>query len=125
MQSARRYDPTQDAKYHVSIATTEAVRQKWATPIENLHRPKPVASAAEATRGLSAAESAPDAPTVSKDFNTTKTGNAPIGLSRVFKMRSMDPFSPAVALLPHVATYRCSASVHARRTRARARPPGG
>ena len=31
MQTARRYDPRQDAKFHVSIVTEE-VRRKWATP---------------------------------------------------------------------------------------------
>ncbi len=40
MQTARRYDPTKDAKFHVSIATTEEVRRKWATHLESFRRPK-------------------------------------------------------------------------------------
>ena len=36
MRTSRRYDPPKDAKFHVSIATTEAIRRKWATPLESL-----------------------------------------------------------------------------------------
>jgi len=32
MQPARRYDPTKDAKFHVSITTTDEVHRKWAMP---------------------------------------------------------------------------------------------
>ncbi len=32
MHTARGCDPAKDGKFHVSIATTEEVRRKWAPP---------------------------------------------------------------------------------------------
>jgi hypothetical protein len=32
MQTSRRYDPTKDAKFHVSIMTTGEIHHKWTTP---------------------------------------------------------------------------------------------
>jgi hypothetical protein len=40
MQTTRHYDSTKDAKFHVSIATTEEVRRKWAaSPPQEDHTP--------------------------------------------------------------------------------------
>ena len=71
MQTARRYDPTKDAKFHVSIATTEEVRRKWATPLSEWTGPK----------GTVQAASAPDEITKAETVTPTPSGDATIGLS--------------------------------------------
>jgi hypothetical protein len=40
MQTARRYEPRQEAKFHVSIVT-EDVRRKWVAPRPEWTGPRP------------------------------------------------------------------------------------
>jgi hypothetical protein len=76
MQTARRYDPTKGAKFHVSIATTEEVRRKWAMHLESLRRPK----------GTVLTEGALDEITVTKTVEATQVGDAASGPSPAFEI---------------------------------------
>ena len=73
MQTARRYDPTKDAKFHVSIATTEEVRRKRATPRPEWTGPK----------GTLQPASMPDENTAAETMAPTQPGDATVGLSRM------------------------------------------
>ena len=84
MQTARRYDPTKDAKFHVSIATTEEVRRKWATPLPEWTGPK---GTVPPRRIAVHPASAPDANTEAAQVGPTWAGDGTVGLSPDFKAR--------------------------------------
>ena len=73
MQTAPRYDPAKDAKFNVSIATTEEVRRKWATHLESFRRPK----------GTVHLEGALDEITATETVEATQAGEAASGQSRM------------------------------------------
>jgi hypothetical protein len=83
MQTTRRYDPTKDAKFHVSIATTEEIRRKWATPRPEWTGPK----------GTVQRESTPEENIAVETAEPTPSGDATIGLSPAvnFAGRSRTP----------------------------------
>ena len=76
MQTARRYDPTKDAKFHVSIATTEEVCRKWATQFESFRRPK----------GTVHTEGPLDEITATETVEATQAGDAASGPSPAFEI---------------------------------------